>query len=251
MIILFTDFGYGGSYVGEMHMAIHGVAPEAVVIDLVHDAPAHNPKAAAYLLAALADRFPIGAFCVGVVDPGVGGDRPPIIMRADNRWFVGPGNGLFEIVGRRASAAAIWPLSWRPPSLSRSFHGRDLFAPMAAKLALGQASDQIPGEDCAQDWFLDKNRPGADWPDDLPEIIHIDGFGNAITGIRADIAPPTDSLRIGDHVLAPAGVFGDAPPGAGCWYRNSAGLVEIAVNQGNAAETLSLATGDNVHFQAA
>ncbi|MFT6581074.1 MAG: S-adenosylmethionine hydrolase [Alphaproteobacteria bacterium] len=244
MIVLFTDFGHAGSYVGEMHLAIHDVAPDEKVIDLAHDAPTHTPKAAAYLLAALATRLPQGAYCVGVVDPGVGGARAPIIARADNRWFVGPGNGLFEIVCRRASAADLWPITWRPPVLSRSFHGRDLFAPMAARLARGEPLEP----DKAQDWFGDANRPGADWPDDLAEIIHIDGFGNAITGIRLETVCQTASLQTGDHVLAPAATFGDVPPGTGFWYGNSAGLVEIAINQGNAAATFSLSAGDKAYI---
>jgi S-adenosyl-L-methionine hydrolase (adenosine-forming) len=249
MILLFTDFGHEGPYVGEMHMAIKDTAPAETVIDLMHDAPTHNPKAAAYLLAALSTRFPPESHCVAVVDPGVGGDRPPVIVRANSRWFVGPGNGLFEIICRRAADARQWPLDWRPPVLSRSFHGRDLFAPAAAQLATGCQ----PDESEARDWRANANRPGADWPDDLPEIIHIDRFGNAITGAR----PPKPSaagsgrMKIGDHDIKNAGVFSDVSPGEQFWYENSMGLVEIAVNQGNAALEMGLQVGDTISCFAA
>ncbi|MGY8961449.1 MAG: SAM hydroxide adenosyltransferase, partial [Alphaproteobacteria bacterium] len=114
----------------------------------------------------------------------------------------------------------------------------------AARLARGEPLEP----DKAQDWFGDANRPGADWPDDLAEIIHIDGFGNAITGIRVETVCQTASLQTGDHVLAPAATFGDVPPGTGFWYGNSAGLVEIAINQGNAAATFSLSAGDKAYI---
>lgn len=249
MILLFTDFGHTGPYVGELHMAIAGAAPAQAIIDLMHDAPAHNPKAAAYLLAALSARFPPASYCVAVVDPGVGGDRPPVIVRADGRWFVGPSNGLFEIVCRRAAETRLWPLTWRPPVLSHSFHGRNLFAPTAARLATGRQ----PAESESSDWRADSNRPGADWPDDSPEIIYFDRFGNAITGARPPkpAAAQPDRLRVGDHVVEKSGVFSDVSPGCPFWYENSMGLVEIAVNQGSAVLDLNLQAGDTITFFAA
>ena len=104
MIALFTDFGLHGPYTGQMKAVLHQMAPGVPVIDLFADAPAGNPKAAAYLLAAYAAWFPTGTIFLCVVDPGVGGERPPLIIEADERWYVGPGNGLFELVQRRANA---------------------------------------------------------------------------------------------------------------------------------------------------
>jgi S-adenosylmethionine hydrolase len=105
MILLFTDFGYEGLYVGQMKAVLARDAPNVPVIDLMHDAPAHDPRSAAYLLAALVPEMPEGAVCLAVVDPGVGSDRTPLVVNADGRWFVGPDNGLFEIVQRRAKHA--------------------------------------------------------------------------------------------------------------------------------------------------
>ncbi len=105
MIVLFTDFGLHGPYTGQMKAVLHRVAPGIPAIDLFADAPVGNPKASAYLLAAYAGWFAAGTVFLSVVDPGVGGTRPPIILEADGRWYVGPGNGLFELVERRTSGA--------------------------------------------------------------------------------------------------------------------------------------------------
>ena len=102
MIVLFTDFGLHGPYTGQMKAVLHQMAPGIPAIDLFADAPVGNPKASAYLLAAYAAWFPAGTIFLCVVDPGVGGPRPSIILEADGRWYVGPGNGLFELVQRRA-----------------------------------------------------------------------------------------------------------------------------------------------------
>jgi putative tryptophan/tyrosine transport system substrate-binding protein len=103
MVVLFTDFGLQGPYPGQMKAVLYQMAPAAPVIDLFADAPVGNPKASAYLLASYAEWFPAGTVFLSVIDPGVGGTRPPIILEADGRWYVGPGNGLFELVERRAN----------------------------------------------------------------------------------------------------------------------------------------------------
>jgi S-adenosylmethionine hydrolase len=140
MIALFTDFGLHGPYTGQMKAVLYQTASGVPVIDLFADAPAGNPKASAYLLAAYAAWFPAGTVFLCVVDPGVGGERPPLIVEADGRWYVGPGNGLFELVQRRAGAQRRWDITWQPDRLSASFHGRDLFAPVAAVLARGDVT---------------------------------------------------------------------------------------------------------------
>jgi len=172
---------------------------------------------------------------VCVVDPGVGGSRPPLALQADGRWYVGPGNGLFELVRRRADTTACWEITWRPERLSASFHGRDLFAPVAARLARGEAP---PGEAVAP-------TPSAqcDWPDDLPAVIYVDGYGNAMTGLRGNQVPATAGLAVAGRTLASALTFSDRAEGEPFWYVNANGLVEIAVNRGNAAALLGLAPG--------
>ncbi|HFE32393.1 MAG TPA: hypothetical protein ENJ17_03675, partial [Gammaproteobacteria bacterium] len=119
---------------------------------------------------------------------------------------------------------------WRPPKLSASFHGRDLFAPVAAALARGEMPDSTR--------LVRQTAP--DWPEDLAQIIYIDDFGNAITGLRASRLPADTRLQLGEQVLSRARTFSDVPPGQGFWYVNANGLAEIAVNQGHAARALGL-----------
>src|SRR5690348_15322031 len=138
MIVLFTDFGATGPYVGQVKAVLAREAPQQPVIDLLHQAPAMNPRASAYLLASLAPSIKGDAAFVCVVDPGVGTARRALALRADGRWFVGPDNGLLDVVARRARETEWWEIAWRPQDLSATFHGRDLFAPVAARLARGE-----------------------------------------------------------------------------------------------------------------
>ncbi len=244
MIVLFTDFGPGGLYTGQMKARLAEEAPAVPVIDFVDDAPRQNPRAAAYLLAAYAAAFPAGSVFVAVVDPGVGSDRPAAILEADGRWYVGPANGLFELLRRRAGdKCSIYEITWRPDELSNSFHGRDLFTPVAAMLAEGKS---LPGEPRDADWCLESG-----WPDDLWEVIYIDGFGNAIIGVRANVVDPEIDLRVKSLYLQHARTFSDVPQGALFWYENANGLVEIAANQGSAADMLNLKIGTPVSVDGA
>ena len=237
MIVLFTDFGVAGPYVGQMKAVLADRAPGMPVVDLMHDAPAFDPRAAAYLLASLLDHVPADAVVCAVVDPGVGGDRAPVVVRADGRWLVGPGNGLFEIVRRRAQAATVERLALDTSTVSATFHGRDLFAPAAAALAMGQAVPTAP---------IDGPLPGADWPDDLAQVIYIDSYGNAMTGLRAAAIGRQAVVSVAGQHLDSARTFADVPAGQPFWYANSQGLVEIAVNQGDAAAMLALAISSPV-----
>ena len=130
MIVLATDFGLHGPYTGQMRAAIMAKAPDVRVIDLFADLPAGNSRAAAYLLAAYTLHLPTACVLICVVDPGVGSARRALVLQLDGRWFVGPDNGLFEMVIRRCQASAeVHEITWRPAYLSESFHGRDILAP--------------------------------------------------------------------------------------------------------------------------
>lgn len=234
MIVLFTDFGLEGPYTGQMKAVLRGNAPATELIDLFADAPAGDPRASAYLLAAYAAWFPPGTVFLCVVDPGVGGTRAAVVVEADRRWYVGPENGLFELVLRRAPNAHYSEIVWRPKQLSASFHGRDLFAPVAAMLARGERPAMRARAPARQ--------PG--WPDDLAEIVYIDHYGNALTGLRANAVPPGAALVLGDKTrVIHAATFSAVPEGVAFWYENSNGLVEIAVNRGRADRALDLAIG--------
>ena len=241
MIVLFTDFGGEGPYLGQMKAVLYREAPARAVVDLCADAPTYNPRAAAYLLAAYVEEFAEGTVFLCVVDPGVGDPaRRPAAVQVDGRWFVGPDNGLFNVVAARGCEVAWWDIHWRPTRLSASFHGRDLFAPVAARLALGEAP---PGERAAV-----SERLRADWPEELAEIVYLDHFGNAITGTRAASVSEQARLRVRGASLARARTFSAVAPGAAFWYENANGLAEVAVNQGRADQALGLAVGDAVVF---
>ena len=242
MIVLFTDFGLEGPYVGQMTAVLQRRAPGHPVLSLFADAPAHEPKLASYLLAAFAPEFPPGTVFLAVVDPGVGGGRAPAVVEADGCWYVGPENGLLAVLARRAGRFHWWRITWRGERLSASFHGRDLFAPVAAMLAQGEPP---PGEPRPPAELL---RPG--WPEDLPQIVYIDRFGNAMTGLRASILSDDTVLGVGRHRLSRVRTFSDMAPGEAFWFENANGLAEIAVNQGRAEQALGLALGDHVEIAA-
>ncbi len=247
MIVTFTDFGVAGPYVGQMHAVLAQCSPGIPIIDLMRDAPSFDPKASAYLLAPMADEFPDGTVFLCVVDPGVGGTRLPLIVEAGGRWYVGPGNGLFEMVVRRATGpVAFWEIVWRPQRLSASFHGRDLFAPIAVRLANGERPEQGGWARKLKD-IDGERRP--DWPDDLPAVIYIDGYGNAVTGIRWSTIDQGMALFTMGQDLQVARTFSDVPSGAAFCYENAIGLVEIAVNMGHAADLLGLFIGSQATFR--
>ena len=239
MIVLFTDFGLEGPYTGQVLAVLQQTAPAIPAISLFADAPAGESKPSAYLLAAYAAWFPAGTVFLCVVDPGVGGARRAVVAAADGKYFTGPDNGLFDLVLRRGEAAALWEIAWQPPVLSASFHGRDLFAPVAARLARG-------------DKLADLARPADDrvaergWPDDLAEIVYLDHYGNALTGLRGAAVPPDARLKASGRRIAPAATFSAVRPGEAFWYVNSNGLAEIAVNGGSAATVLGLRVGSPV-----
>lgn len=237
MIVLFTDFSLADPYVGQMHGVLARAAPGVPVIDLFHSVPNHDIRAAAYLLPAFVPEFPPESVFVCVVDPGVGSARRPVMLRVDGRWFVGPDNGLFHVLTHRAATHECHHILWRPQRLSASFHGRDLFAPVAARLALGD----VPESESTK-----LATPDGEWPDDLAEVIYTDHFGNVITGLRASKIKRGRDIKIDNHTFKSACTFSAVEAGEAFWYENSNGLVEIAINQGHAAEQLGLKLGDRL-----
>jgi S-adenosylmethionine hydrolase len=239
-IVLFSDFGSNDLYVGQVEAVLDRYAPGVRVIHLLHDAPPFRIEASAHLLAALSQKIPKGHVFMGVVDPGVGSDRAAVVMRADGRWFVGPDNGLFSVIAARATARQFWQIASATARLAPSFHGRDLFAPIAAAVA----TDDFPNSNVKPVAGLQVNL-GAD---DLAQIVYIDHYGNAFTGVRAVNVAPAASIRIAGRTVPHARVFSAVAPGAAIWYENSIGLVELAVNQGSAAQAFGLTVGDAVSF---
>ncbi len=237
-IVLYSDFGAGDLYVGQVKGVLAERAPRVRVFDALHDAPAFCIETNAHLLAALAPRYPRGSVFLAIVDPGVGGSRGAIVVGANGRTFVGPDNGLLAVLWGRASRPRCRSIRWRPAQLGNSFHGRDLFAPVAAALAAGR----VP-----RGWLVPQAAPeillGAG---ELARVVYVDHYGNAVTGLRAAAMPPEASLRAGSRLLPHARTFGEVRPGEPFWYENSLGLVEIAANRASAARLLRLRVGSPV-----
>ena len=241
MIVLFTDYGLQGPYIGQIEAVLSHESSKSTVINLFADLPRQNSKAAAYLLASYAPEFPMGTIFFCVVDPNVGGfDDNPVVMRVDNRWFAGPDNGVFDILVHRSKKTECWKIHWRPEKLSSSFHGRDLYAPVCAMIANGI---DIPGEKIQ---WQDQHQ----WLDELNEVIYIDTFGNCMTGMTATSKNKNAILHICGKELNYANTFSAMAEGEAFWYENSNGLVEIAVNKGSAEKLLKLSIGSTIEVKA-
>ncbi|OGT88885.1 MAG: hypothetical protein A2286_09845 [Gammaproteobacteria bacterium RIFOXYA12_FULL_61_12] len=237
-IALYTDFGPLDHYLGQMRAVLHDRVPSLPVYDLMSNAPRFDPRASAYLLAAILDDLPSGTLVVAIVDPGVGSNRKALMVQTCRHVLIGPDNGLLTLAARRSPQLQAWKIDWTPVKLSTSFHGRDLFAPVAAMVARGEP---FPASPLSPDALV-----GWDWPDDLAEVIHADVYGNLITGLRTAKLDRDALIRAGGHLIANAGTFSEAPPGALFWYGNSSGLVEIACNQDSAAGRLGIGIGDKI-----
>lgn len=239
MIVLFTDFGTRDPYVGQLKARLAECAPTQPVVDLLHEAPDFNAHAGAHLLAALAPGFPAGSVFLAVVDPGVGTPRGAVVVQAGGRWFVGPDNGLLSVLAARNADSRVWRIVWRPESVSPTFHGRDLFAPIAAEIACGAfPTSKLEAVDALTVEFD---------AGDLARVLYVDHYGNAWTGLRAvprdaRVSAAGESFRYGES-------FGFVEKGEGLWFVNSAGLLELAVNRGSAAAVHGLKVGDPVQVQ--
>lgn len=235
MISLFTDFSAADIYVGQVKMVLGEFAPEVVINDLFNDAPNFKIEPSAHLLASLSVRFPPGTVFLCVVDPGVGSSRDAVVVLVDTLWFVGPDNGLLSVIAARHSNVKFWRVTWLPEYISHSFHGRDLLAPIAAWIAKGE----FPTDKLESVAGLTTNLAAGD----LSAIIYIDHYGNALTGIRAEGVNVDRQIAINGFSIGYARIFSDVDFGQPFWYENSIGLIEIAVNCGNAAEKLGLQVG--------
>jgi hypothetical protein len=235
LIASFTDFGPTGPYQGQMAAVLASRAPTIPHVTLMSDAPMFDAQASGILLDSLCREMPDNTLFLAVVDPGVGGDRRPLMIRTDRHLFVGPDNGLFVPAVRRSDACEIEVIRWRPERLSESFHGRDLFAPVAARLATGQAVEGSPLKPQELLGFTSLY-PGK-------RIIYIDRYGNAITSIGAKEIDEGEILEISGTALHYARTFDEVAVGQAFWYRNSMGLIELAVNRASAAQLLNLELG--------
>ena len=261
IITLLTDFGTRDYFVGAMKGAVLSVNPRACVVDLTHEIPAHDIAAGAFTLLAAYATFPTQTIHVAVVDPGVGSARRPIVVATRDYFFVGPDNGLFSYVCEREQDVRVFQLTnekfFRSP-VSHTFHGRDIFAPVAGALSRGVQPEEFG--DVITDYVrLAPLAPTRAMDGSLnAAIIHIDRFGNCITNItRREITDEMIArgivLQIGAHqVRSFRRFFAEGNMGLrelfAIW--GSAGFLEIAAACASAAQLLGVERGETVrvHF---
>jgi hypothetical protein len=254
MIALITDFGLADPYVGQMKGAILAGAPEARIVDITHMVEPYNVAQAGFFLAASLGSFPRGTVFVAVVDPGVGGRRRIVGVSKRGRILLAPDNGLLDLALRGPGAVAAFDLT--PEShaaASATFHGRDVFAPLAALLdsgeelaCLGQGID--PATLVAGSASEAKNTGNA-W---LAHVLHIDRFGNCVLDIPTDARLPMPGKALltmpASVVIELAANYESLDYGRIGLICGSQGFYELAVNQGSATEVLGLALGDAVEL---
>ena len=242
-ITLLTDFGTSDYFVGAMKGVILSINPQAVIVDITHEIPAQDVAAGAFTLLAAYNTFPEGTVHVAVVDPGVGSTRRPIVVRGGSHLFVGPDNGLFTYIYERNPSFEAFHITetkyFRHP-VSNTFHGRDIFAPVAAALSTGVDPCSL-GPRITDPMQLFKSVE--------PQIIHIDRFGNLITNITRDEFQDGTRLLVNGKVISTFRRFFGENVGAdnepfAIW--GSAGFLEIAVNGRSAADLLQVKRGASV-----
>jgi len=272
VVTMLTDFGLVDGYVGMMKGVILGIAPQARLVDISHGISPRDVRHAAYVLYTAHSFFPPGTVHLVVVDPGVGGTRRAMALRTRLAYFVGPDNGVFSYVMACEPVEVVVELAdprYQLPRVSRTFHGRDLFAPAAAHLAAGVAITEL-GPPLADPVTLPPPLLEAAGGNITGEVLHIDRFGNVVTSIgrlvwfgdRLSLEPvawgtgggrqvdfEADDVTVtvaGREIAGIRGTYADGEPGQVLALVGSSGQLEIAVRDGSAARKLGLQPGDRV-----
>jgi S-adenosylmethionine hydrolase len=255
-----TDFGSRDGYAGAMKGVVLSLAPEAQLVDITHGVPAQDVPAGAVALAQAAPLFPAGSIHVAVVDPGVGGSQADIVVESGGSFFVGPDNGVLSLAARSPRRIfRIEASGFRREPISPTFHGRDVFAPTAGRLAAGaQAADAGPElERMVEIGSRPVQRRGGARGNMIEgEVIHVDAFGNLITSLPADLFASGGAdfgveVDGGEGRFEPAfgRTFSDVESGALIAYVGSGGQLEIARRDGSAARRMGAARGTVVRVR--
>lgn len=248
-ISLLTDFGF--SYTAAMKGRILAIAPDAQIVDISYKIPSHSVREGAFLLRSVVRHFP-PAVHVGVVDPGVGTQRKGLVLKAGPSYFVGPDNGLLAPAARSLGEVRAYEITKEFPGVSRTFHGRDIFAPLAAHLSRGERPEEF-GMPLLK--FTEMNLDDYEVSEGLlsGEVISVDNFGNAITNLPRDalaaLLKPGARLALFGKIIPFAETYGEVEAHHPLALIGSHDCLEVAVNRGNAAEFFQLKTGDRVQLK--
>ena len=257
VITLLTDFGLSDPFVGMMKGVVLGINPHAVLVDLCHTSEAYEPSEAAFALITAYRYFPKGTIHVAVIDPGVGGPRRPILVTCDGHLFIGPDNGLLTPLAEKAGSSgvrAITATRYFLHPVSATFHGRDIFAPVAGHLSLGAEPAEFgePIDDYVRLVLPHAVLSGTSGV--KGEILHIDRFGNLVTNVtRADLehlaagdSPMAFLVHVAGREVPVVAYYSQVAPAALGAVIGSADYLEIFVNQGDASRLLGIGRGSEV-----
>lgn len=249
LVSVTSDFGTSGGYAGAMAGAVLEACPQAQIVVVTHDVPAHDVLAGAFAVVSAAPWFPSGTVHLAVVDPGVGTSRRGLVVETARHVYVGPDNGLLGLILEREPIVAVRSIENRAlgrATIHPTFHGRDLFGPVAGRLAAGLAPSDV-GPAIVDPVRLPLSRPRRIGDDLVVAILHVDRFGNATTNLAADEL----TALAGDAELSLAGAplrvvstYADARPGETVALVGSAGYLEVARDRESAAHALDVRAGD-------
>ncbi|MDR8392990.1 SAM-dependent chlorinase/fluorinase [Aliifodinibius sp. S!AR15-10] len=253
IVTLTTDFGLQDYYVSAMKAVMLGIAPDVRMVDISHEVPDQDIMAGSWVLQNSAPLFPPNSVHLVVIDPGVGTDRNPIALKVDDQYYVGPDNGIFSLLTENKEFEAVRltnPKYWKEKP-SNTFHGRDIFAPVAAHLSNGVELSEL-GEPVNELKTYRWASPIADKDGLQGWIIHIDKFGNLVTNLPDTLIDEVIGERpvkiyVGNMILDElVNTFGAVPEGEPAAYIGSAGMLEIGINKGDAAEMMSVKKGAQI-----
>lgn len=257
ILTLLSDFGLKDPYVAEMKAVILSIHPQVRLVDISHEIEKFNIREGAFVLASAAPYFPSGTIHVAVVDPGVGTKRRPIIVETKHEFYVGPDNGLLMLAAQKEGVDHVYHVNnpqYMLPQVSRTFHGRDIFAPTAAHLARGRPPSEFGPE--IQDYvFPEFAKPYTRKGELFGQILHIDDFGNVVSNISANDVEKM-GIREGSFVnvklkgrtlaLKLCSAYGEAPAKKPLAIIGSSDFLEVSINQGNASKVFKAKVGDSV-----
>jgi len=257
IITLLSDFGLKDPYVAEMKAVILSICPEARIVDISHKIEKFNIRIGAFVLASATPYFPLDTVHVAVVDPGVGTKRRPIIVETKRCFYVGPDNGLLMLAAQKEDVSRVYHVSnprYMLPRVSRTFHGRDIFAPAAAHLARGCPPSEFGPE--IHDYTLPEfAKPSVRKGELLGEVMHIDDFGNIVSNISAEDLEKIGvregcplHVRLGGETLALklCSAYGEVPAKKPLGIIGSSDFLEICINKRNASKAFKAKIGDPV-----
>ena len=241
IITLTTDFGDQDHYAGSMKGVILGINAGVIIVDITHKIQRHDIFKAAFTVRGFYSYFPDDAIHVVVVDPGVGGDRRPIVVETGHGVFVGPDNGVFTLLMDNCDKFNVYEVTndeYMLNNVSNTFHGRDIFAPVAAHLSSGIEPKEL-GNPIKAPFKLRIKQPVVSDTEIIGNVIYTDSFGNLITNISSDLVDGYSKVKIGDIIVdTVAKSYQNVAKGELIAIIGSSGFLEIAVNQGSAADII-------------